>query len=1122
MGLRGSSGPDYPEGLQKGEIRNMNSLTGKSTGIALLMAAALLAALFAMGVFSAAGVNAAFNPNSATAVVDTPDPGAEVEITITFTVDSDIDGLINNVAGDEDVTIDIPIGDEAGEFVLMTGVTVPNVTVKQLGSDVGTVTVTANSTETITISGDTSITNPVEQNRPVTVVVTGLKNPTDTATNVQIALEQGGTGIGTDPDPIDIYGSISGQSAMVSPNTPNTSGVTMTLEFTPGEAGADDDVTITLPIGYDLGINSDAEDSLGDNHKLTATGLIAADGQDISTEAQTTTDPPVGSMIEIPGERLSVGMPVRLVIGPADATETVTNPTGFTNPPVDDFTVSFQAGVTGALRTALTSMFSVAEAPGFEQSIELSPDPAVASDPVRIELNVKADREVPPGEDLTIEMKGWGLPSNIPESGVLILGQGGTLLEPAYSGEPAEVRIEAGNKVILSLTSRYVNGDEAGPLKAGEEYSIVFKQSAGITNPSRAGGRYAIKVDDLDGSAATHTFSEIRIMSKVKLSKTAGPRGTQVEVTAVGLSPGDATFYLRRQNYDQVAGTSSPEWEDGDAAYNLPGYELDKAVASGGTAVVTIDTTTQNFIAGTRLNGKRDTLQGLNQIWAIDGAGTAINIPARFEVTPLIELDGDTFKRGGKVDITVSDWTYGTLDTVYIGAEEVTEVPRGSGVQDWADRYPNGLGLGIDEVEFSFIVPNNARLGEQELKLEGDLRNRQGSVFYADLDAARSTILIGAFDLTLEPSTAVTGQVIRIEGTGFEDNACIVQISIGGDVFVEESTSGNGVGQINDDGTVECSGANDNVETDSNGNLADTFLVPGNLKAGTYRVTVIDVQRRIGIADLTIPEPEIELEPAASQRGSNVVVIGSNFPAEDVITISYRGRTVTAANTDTVGRFRGTFPVPVNAPIGEEHEVEAISADKADGNPQGEPILKAKMLHRVPDEVLEVTPEVAALGTRITITASNLPLFTPVNVFIGSVLVAGSSLGELAESDGNGEWSGTPLVPQLTPGTHTVEMRVGRGATGISVSTFLEIADIITRSSDEAFADLIDNGTLTRVWYLEAATQTWSFFDPAPEFADFNTLTEVSTGQIVTIIMATQDEFQGRSLYVGSNNVAIE
>ena len=268
-----------------------------------------------------------------------------------------------------------------------------------------------------------------------------------------------------------------------------------------------------------------------------------------------------------------------------------------------------------------------------------------ASDPVRIELNVRADLEVPPGEDLTVEMKGWGLPSSIPESSVLILGTG----TDAYSGEPAEVRIEAGNKVVLSLTSRYVNGDPAGPLVAGQPYSIVFKASAGITNPSRAGNRYVIKVDDKDD--ATHIFGgpnaaaddKIVIKSKVKLSKSAGPRGTQVEVTAVGLSPGDATFYLKRQTYDQA---SSPEWEDGEAAYLDPGYELDKAVASGGKAVVTIDTTTQNFVPGTRLNTKRDTLQGLNQIWAVDGSGTVINIPARFEITPLIELGRRHFQEG--------------------------------------------------------------------------------------------------------------------------------------------------------------------------------------------------------------------------------------------------------------------------------------------------------------------------------------------------------------------------------------------------------------------------------------------------------------------------------------------
>ena len=49
----------------------MNSITGKSTGIALLMAAALLAALFAMGVFSATGVGAAVvDDDPATAAIN--------------------------------------------------------------------------------------------------------------------------------------------------------------------------------------------------------------------------------------------------------------------------------------------------------------------------------------------------------------------------------------------------------------------------------------------------------------------------------------------------------------------------------------------------------------------------------------------------------------------------------------------------------------------------------------------------------------------------------------------------------------------------------------------------------------------------------------------------------------------------------------------------------------------------------------------------------------------------------------------------------------------------------------------------------------------------------------------
>ena len=512
----------------------------------------------------------------------------------------------------------------------------------------------------------------------------------------------------------------------------------------------------------------------------------------------------------------------------------------------------------------------------------------VATEGVRIELDANSGDMVPAGEDLTITLKKFGLPSSIAESSVLILGKSLAGDPEPYSGEPSEVRIEAGNKVVLSLTSRYVNGDAAGPLLAGRDYSVVFKKSAGITNPTEA-GTYSIQLADLD--SGSENYPGIDIMSKIKLSKSSGPRGTVIEATALGMKGGDTTFYLQKRGY--ADGSYNPDQEDAvvlnDDDEEIPvyvypgqGYRLDKASASGGIAKVSIDTTTQNFVAGTRLNKpapEGDALQGMNVIKAIDGAGNVVNITARFEVTPLVELDGDTFKRGGKVDITVSDWKYGNLNEIQIGQIEVDEVPRGSSTEPWSDKYPNGLTLGIDEVEFSFIVPNSARLGEQELKLIGSTTDLQGSVSADTADVATSKILVGAFDLVISPSTAVTGQVIKIEGTGFEDNACIVEISVGGDEDIDESTSGNDVGFYDEDGEPQCAGSNENVEADSNGNLADTFIVPGNLKAGTYRVTVKDIQSRVGIADLTIPSPKSNsTRPPASAAAPSLSSAATSRP----------------------------------------------------------------------------------------------------------------------------------------------------------------------------------------------------------------------------------------------------
>ena len=86
----------------------MNSIVGKSTGIALLMAAALLAALFSMGVFSATGVGAQANGPTD---VDTPAFEDTTTITVATTeVDSYRFHLLNTTTGGADEAA-VAVGD---------------------------------------------------------------------------------------------------------------------------------------------------------------------------------------------------------------------------------------------------------------------------------------------------------------------------------------------------------------------------------------------------------------------------------------------------------------------------------------------------------------------------------------------------------------------------------------------------------------------------------------------------------------------------------------------------------------------------------------------------------------------------------------------------------------------------------------------------------------------------------------------------------------------------------------------------------------------------------------------------------------------------------------------------
>ena len=241
-------------------------------------------------------------------------------------------------------------------------------------------------------------------------------------------------------------------------------------------------------------------------------------------------------------------------------------------------------------------------------------------------------------------------------------------------------------------------------------------------------------------------------------------------------------------------------------------------------------------------------------------------------------------------------------------------------------------------------------------------------------------------------------------------------------------------------------------------------------------------------------------------------VSGSGFPSGDLVQIKYDNKgtlvTVAAGSADASGAVSIDFVVPSYAKIGSKHNIEATSVGIFKG-------VTAKATHETPGAMVTLSADIVSSGENITISGMNFPAFATVAVMtIGDVDVR--PVPAPATSI-NGDFEAAVLVPQLELGNQTVSVKVSQ----TNITTFLKIdTATVSRAPVDVFASLGDR--LVRVWYLDTTSQTWSFYDPSPEFAEFNTLTEVSSGQIVTIIMNAQDEFQGMALYTGSNPVAVE
>ena len=670
---------------------------------------------------------------------------------------------------------------------------------------------------------------------------------------------------------------------------------------------------------------------------------------------------------------------------------------------------------------------------------------------VNVTINARADSEIRGGrDDIEVTLTGFGGIGGIDEDDVSI-EYGDELINPS------NVAVD-GSKITLSIPRR-TDQDSGSPLVSIEDadYTIFFKSSAGLTNPTYAGDK-DITVSDADSEDEDLS---VTIVKTVSVKPTLVTRGGDATVTAKGLRDGTTTVYLLKMDDDEY----------------VRGAVLGSDTADDGVVEIEIDTS--DLAAGATADDGSDT--SMNTLRVIDANNDEVGEDVTIGIKPTVKLGSDSAKRSASLEISVSDWYYGNINKVTVGG-----IPVGDVDEDAED----------GKATFDVTVPGNVRTGEQEVKVYGD-----------GTTSATATVTISVLGLDVSPSTVVPGQRVTITGSGFAKSAKVEDIRIG-KVGVTPP---------------------DDAHSTSSGRVAVTVTVPLNVSNGDMKVE-LKVSSRTGEGEITVPKPSIELNPSESLPGSTISVTGTGFASTERVEVKYRGDIEEVGRADSDGNFSIMLTVPSDAGIGATNPV-VVSVRDSDDEDEIDVDISATADHKTPGAAITV-PEEAQVGTLITISGSNFEGFSTLSVNIGGKTATPTPS---PEADKNGNFELQARVPRLGLGSHTITVKDGSADENSVTETFTVVAEpvepvvaepvepvVVVTDPAELFASL--GSRLVRVWYLDRATQVWSFYDPDSNVAAFNTLTEVTSGMNVSIIISQGDSigFQGGFLYQGTNPIALK
>ena len=524
------------------------------------------------------------------------------------------------------------------------------------------------------------------------------------------------------------------------------------------------------------------------------------------------------------------------------------------------------------------------------------------------------------------------------------------------------------------------------------------------------------------------------------------------------------------------------------------------------------------------------------KVWTRDSNGAIHSV--EFNFTSSVSLQPSVVGTGDKLRITIVDWEdpHEEVAAVRIGGVDAyTAMPieytncfepdpeevytqDGEGKISFLVTVPIGVPPGQQTLavygheQLELVDENNGLIDNKgpcadlpESQTRGDLvadSNSKTRVKSTPDALVEKTVEIVVHALSVLPGTAVRGQKVTISGTGFtqvagRDNCPmtgsrtdICSITIDGEDVPEDLSQ---------------------FEVSHDGRVWMTVTVPLGARDGENEVQVTGRNGTQGTGALTVPKPSIAVISPQPQRGELVTVQGIGFAASRVVLVSYVDENVASVQTDGKGNFELSFRVPFDASIGGINQVKAEM-----GLNDGER-LSASVDVSPPSARIVTQPDLITRGDRMTIRGENLPAFSMVR----SVYFARRNFTPVpsVSTDNNGRFEIEILLQGVEVGVQPLRVEVS----DVVVTQVVDVAaPPLSGPPEQVFKELINARVLNRIWYLDSAEQEWTVFDPRPELFEFNTLTEVASGDILSVNLAAPHRFQGELLFKGWQHIVLD